>query len=77
MAWLKTKYITKPGEDEILPDELSLFRDCKLFNNNMKLTPDDIKGVEIVTMEGEVLILTEEERKLLARGPKYCLLKRC
>ena len=30
-----------------------------------------------MTMEGEVIILSDDEKKLLARGPKYCLLKSC
>ena len=55
VAWLKNKYITKPGDKEILPEELALFKDCKIFDNKSKLTPDIIKGVEIVTMGGRSL----------------------
>ena len=28
-------------------------------------------------MEGEEIVLNDDEKKLLARGPKYCLLKSC
>ena len=77
VKWLKEKYIEKPEADNILPDELKQFSDCKIFNKDFTITPEEVKGVEIVTMEGEELVLREDERKLLARGPKYCLLKSC
>ena len=34
-------------------------------------------GAVIVLMEGENIQLTPGERKLLAKGPKYCILKSC
>ena len=41
------------------------------------MTAEKARGPEIVLMEGEELLLSENELEFLALGPKYCLLNTC
>ena len=65
VKWLEEKYIEKPEADNILPDELKQLSDCKIFNKDFTITPEEVKGVEIVTIEGEEL--SYQEHKQLSR----------
>ena len=38
-------------ETSELPDNLSEFKKCKLFNNNINMVKEEMDGVEIVLME--------------------------
>ena len=68
--------IKKYGKSNInpkVPEELSEFNKCNIFNSDM--SANAAEGVEIVLREGEVINLSDCERAILARGPGYCLLK--
>ena len=75
VEWLKWKY--KREKPFSLPDELQSFSKCKIFSEGVELAATEIDGVSIVEMEGESIILTPNERALLRRGPKFCVLKNC
>ena len=75
VEWLKWKY--KREKPFSLPEELQSFSKCKIFSEGVELAATEIDGVSIVEMEGESIILTPNERALLRRGPKFCVLKNC
>ena len=75
VEWLKKKY--KGEAKSTLPDDLKQFQDFKVFQEPCPLTPQEVSGAVIVLMERENSQLTPGERKLLAKGPKYCILKSC
>ena len=54
-----------------------MFKECNIFNDEHVMTAEKARGPEIVLMEGEELLLSENELEFLALGPKYCLLNTC
>ena len=50
---------------------------CDKFKEDCRLEAQTIEGAVVVNMTGEVIVLSENELKLLKRGPKYCILKSC
>ena len=74
LKWLVEKYSDKGFIKKAeLPDNIKEFEKCKVFSDILE--KEEVDGVEIVLMEGEVINLSDCERKLLARGPNYCILK--
>ena len=75
VKWLVKKYGIPTTVMSELPDNLSEFKECKTFDLNTNMVKEEMDGVEIVLMEGETINLSDCERKLLMRGPGYCILK--
>ena len=73
---LKVKYGEAVDEFEV-PSEISEFSKCEIFKKNVKMKPDEPSGPVIVCDEGEDLQLSDVEWALLARGPKYCMVRTC
>ena len=67
------------GEDDNfkLPDDVREYEKCKMFEKNIKVTPEDPSGPVIVCEENEEISLSECEWALLAKGPKYCIVRGC
>ena len=53
MKWLKYKYITKKDDKNILAEELRQFEECHIFDEHIRVAPQEVLGMEIVTMKGE------------------------
>ena len=60
-----------------LSEEMKRYDQCEIFKEDCSLEAQSIEGAVIVNMTGEEIILSENELKLLKRGPKYCMLKTC
>ena len=67
------------GDDDNfeLPDDVKEFEKCKIFEKNVKMKPEDPSGPVIVCEKDEDLSLKENEWALLAKGPKYCVVRGC
>ena len=76
VAWMKIKY-GRIKDDFSVPDETSEFRECKAFQENASMQPEQPSGPVVVCDSGEELGLSSEEWSLLARGPKYCVVRSC
>ena len=78
VKWLKSIYgSNKKSIKDSLPEEFTMFKECNIFNDEHVMTAEKARGPEIVLMEGEELLLSENELEFLALGPKYCLLNTC
>ena len=49
----------------------------RIFKEDCRMESISIEGAVVVNMTVEEIILSENELKLLKRGPKYCVLKSC
>ena len=61
----------------VVPDEVKEFSECKMFKNNPDVKPEEPTGPVVVCDEGEDLQLAGNEWNVLARGPKYCVVRGC
>ena len=78
VKWLKSIYgSNKKSTKDSLPDEFTMFKECNIFNNEHVMIAEKAMGPEIVLMEGEELLLSENKLEFLALGPKYCQLNTC
>ena len=75
LKWLIEKYGSKNTKMPDLPNNIKDFKKCNIFNPEYNMVKEEIDGVEIVLREGEVISLSACEKKVLARGPGYCVLK--
>ena len=64
-------------DEFVVPDEISEFSECRMFQSNPDVKPEEPSGPVIVCDEGEELELSSEEWNVLARGPKYCVVRGC
>ena len=58
-----------------VPTGLERYEDVKVFSSDSELTPEELKGPAVVGEKGK-LVLSEDEKAVLTRGPKYTL-RRC
>ena len=75
ISWLVQKYSQKDAF--VLPDELSEYKDCKVFLPMPDKEAIPGEGPLIVLDEGESLFVSEEEIELMELGPKFCVGKGC
>ena len=74
IKFLSEKYGMKTGiMDGMTEDEVKEFGQAEIFEENCKMEGDKLKEPEVVRGKGEDLILSEEERGVLALGPKFCV----
>ena len=57
--------------------EISEFAECRVFQENPSVECEEVSGPVVVCREGEDLQLSSDEWQLLARGPKYCVVRNC
>ena len=76
VIWVGQKYGQKVDDFEV-PSEVSEYSDCRIFQKNPEVVTEEVTGPVVVCREGEDLQLSSEEWQLLARGPKYCILRSC
>ena len=63
-------------EDEFkLPDEICEYGESDIFKIEPNMIQEEASGLLVVCGEGEELALSNEEWQLLARGPKYCVVR--
>ena len=75
--WLQDKYgMRYEGMEEISNEEYKKYGEAELFKYNCELKGENLREPEIVVGEGETLELNEDEKSLLALGPKFCVRKR-
>ena len=74
--WLEDKYKMKY---EVLDDldeaECMKYGGAEILNKNCNMRGEELREPEVICGEDEVIVLTEEERKVLALGPKFCVRK--
>ena len=73
---LKLKYGRHKDEYK-LASEISEYGMCEIFKDAPDMKPEDPSGPVVVCGEGEDLRMSSEEWQLLARGPKYCVVRGC
>ena len=76
IEWLKKKYGGINDEYEV-PSEASKYEECKIFKNDHGMKPEEPSGPVVVCDVGEDLKLSDEVWAVLARGPKYCVVRGC
>ena len=72
--WLEDKYKMKY---EVLDDldeaECMKYGGAEILNKNCNMRGEELREPEVICGEDEVIVLTEEEKKVLALGPKFCV----
>ena len=76
LQWLKHKYGRVKDEFK-LPDEICEFSECEMFKNNPSMVQEEPSGPVVVCGEEEELEMSKMEWQLMARGPKYCVVRGC
>ena len=76
IEWLKKKDGGINDEYEV-PSEASKYEECRIFKNDHGMKPEEPSGPVVVCDVGEELKLSDEEWAVLARGPKYCVVRGC
>ena len=64
-------------DDFKLPDEISEFGGFQLFQDDPGIVKEAASGPVVVCGENEDLEMCSEDWQLLARGPKYCMVRGC
>ena len=74
IKFLSEKYGMRTGIlDGMTEDEVEEFGQAEVFEEECEMVGDNLKEPEVVRGEGEELNLSEEERRVLALGPKFCV----
>ena len=60
-----------------LPDEIKEFAKCEIFKKSPSMKKEEPSGTVVVCGEDEDLSVSSKEWQLLARGPKYCIVRGC
>ena len=60
-----------------LPEEISEFSECEIFRSKPNVKQEEPSGPVVVCGKDEDLKLNNKEWQLLARGPKYCMVRGC
>ena len=60
-----------------LPDEVRRYEGCEIFKEKCRMAANQMEGPVIVQMDKEKLEMSDDERNVLAKGPKFCIFKRC
>ena len=76
VAWMRTKY-GRVRDDFCVPEEVNEYKECKVFKCDPVMKPEAPSGPVIVSLEDEDVDLNSDEWSLLARGPKYCVVRGC
>ena len=77
MAWLEKKYAQKYDMSvDMTKDEREKYGMSEILSMECEITADKLREPEIVRGMGEILELTDDEKKVLALGPKFCVRKK-
>ena len=76
VAWVRKKYGNCVPEVSV-PESVGDYKECKVFKNDPDVELEESSGPVVVCKEGEKLEMNSEEWELLARGPKYCVVRNC
>ena len=68
VKWLVSIFGIINKEKSELPDNLSEFKECNVFDHNINMVKEEMDGVEVVLMEGKTINMSDCEKKLLKRG---------
>ena len=76
IKWLQMKYeeIYEYGDD-MTEEEYEMYGMAKILCGKNEITAEKLREPEVVVRGGEELTVTEEEKEVLALGPKFCVRK--
>ena len=76
VLWLKKKY-GRVRDEFVVPVEIQEYGECRVFKSDEVIVAEESSGPVIVCDEGEELSLSKNEWSVLARGPKFCVVRGC
>ena len=78
VRFLMKKYEVKTNIlEEMTPEEISEYGEAEIFNPLCKMRGQELREPEVVNEVGlEEIKLSNEEKKFLALGPKFCMRKK-
>ena len=65
------------SDEFCVPEEVSEYKSCRMFMKNCEVRPEAPSGPVVVCDKDEELDISEDVWALLARGPKYCVIRGC
>ena len=76
IKWLEDKYGMGPELiDDLSEEEREKYGCAEVFDKKTKMRGVELREPEVVKSVNEVLDLTEDEKRVLALGPKFCVRK--
>ena len=74
VQWLTKKYGMKYDITEDMDEhEREYYGEAEIFSMECSMTAETLKEPEVVIGAGETIDVTEDEKKILALGPKFCV----
>lgn len=61
--------------EEMTVGEIMKYGMCKIFEKNT-IKGEELREPDIVCSDGEIIELTDDEKRVLALGPKFCIRKK-
>ena len=76
--WLENKYRRRAEEQDKpdLPRWLEKYQECKIFMKACNMMAEQVKGPVLVEEEGKPIPFSENEKKALSLGPKFCVFEK-
>ena len=76
VEFLRGKYVKKyEALDELTKKDRMRYENAKIFKNDCGMVSEGDQQPVVVRRDGEELELSENEMRVLALGPKFCVLK--